>query len=230
MCALKIKTLLVCLVLQLLFNPNLAIANSTYPQASKTNGYDLSNPDVQMKLAFVHTLLLQTRQKHSHQLNGEIHNQYFIRKSDGAEAVFDQHGKLVTDCINKSVVNIENPLRRPLAHFSMDVWPWLAHGKCAIPTTTANQRVDAYIRDLRDSLTLTAITGGGFYLPETPNLMTKNFKGFFLFVTQMERRGFKLKKFMQHGIERVEQRELFLATMRNVLLSELAGINSKPSL
>ena len=191
-----------------------------------TNGYDLSNPDVQMKLAFVHTVLLQTRQKHSHQLNGETNNQYFIRKADGAEAVFDQHGNVVTHCVNKSVANNENPLKKPLAHFSVDVWPWLQYGKCAVPATSATQRVDAYIRDLRDSLTLTASNGGGFYLPQNPNLMTTNFKGFFLFVTQIERRGFKVKEFMQHGIQEVEERELFLAFIRNVLLSELAGMNS----
>lgn len=212
--------------MQFVFISGEATANSVSYSASKTNGYDLSNPDVQMKLAFVHTLLLQTRQNHSHQLNGETNNQYFVRKSDGAEAVFDQYGKVVTHCVNKSVANHENPLQQPLAHFSSDIWPWLKHGKCEIQSTSATQRVDAYIRDLRDSLNLTVSNGGGFYLPENPNLMTKNFKGFYMFVTQLERRGFKVKTFMQYGIEEIEQRELFLATIRNVLLSELAGMNS----
>lgn len=213
------------MVLQLLFVSVGADANTGVYNAPKTNGYDLSNPDVQMKLAFVHTLLLQTRQKHSHQLNGQVDNQYFIRKTDGAEAVFDRDGNVVTHCANKIIANRENPLQKPLAHFSMDVWPWLKHGKCEKQTTSPTQRVDAYIRDLRDSLHVTVSNGSGFYLPENPNLMTKNFHGFFLFVTQLERRGFKVKNFMQNGIEEVEQRELFLAMIRNVLLSELAGLN-----
>jgi hypothetical protein len=128
--------------------------------------------------------------------------------------------------VNKSVVNRENPLQRPLAHFSMDIWPWLKHGKCDFQATSATRCVDAYIRVLRDSLILTVANGSGFYLPENPNVMTKNFKGFYLFVTQMERRGFKVKSFMQYGIEEIEQHELFLATIRNVLLSEHAGMNS----
>ena len=222
----KLKIFVASIVLPFILVSNVVTANSEKLNSSRTNAYDLSNPDVQMKLAFVHTVLLQTRQKHSHQLNGETENEYFIRKRDGAEAVFDQHGMLVTNCVNKSVANLENPLENPLAHFSMDVWPWLKNGKCNTPKTTTNQRVDAYIRDLRDSITLTAITGGGFHLPENPNLMTKNFKGFFLFVTQLERRGFKVKDFMQFGIARVERRELFLAMIRNVILSELAGLNS----
>jgi hypothetical protein len=226
MSTLYIKTLLVSLALQFIFASGELTANSVSYNTLETNGYDLSNPDVQIKLAFVHTLLLQTRQKHSHQLNGETDNQYFIRKTDGAEAVFDKHGKLVTHCVNKSVVNQENPLKRPLAHFSLDILLWLKHGKCDVQATSATQRVDAYIRDLRDSLILTVTNGSGFYLPENPNVMTKNVKGFYLFVTQLERRGFKVKSFMQYGIEEIEQRELFLATIRNVLLSELAGMNS----
>jgi len=218
------KILLVSLSLLLVLAAGKVMANPLTP--AKSNGYDLSNPDVQMKLAFVHTVLLQTRRNYSHQLNGEVNNQYFIRKSDGAEAVFDEYGKVVTHCANKSTANRENPLKKPLAHFSMDVWPWLKNGKCQVQATSATQRVDAYIRDLRDSLHVTVSNGGGFYLPKNPNLMTKNFKGFFLFVTQLERRGFKVKSFMQHGIHDVEQQELFLATIRNVLLSEIAGLNT----
>jgi hypothetical protein len=55
------------------------------------------------------------------------------------------------------------------------------------------QRVDAYIRDLRDSLHVTVTNGSGFYLPEKPKILTKNFHGFFLFMTQLERLGFKVK-------------------------------------
>jgi hypothetical protein len=139
---LNLNIVLMSLALQLLFVLVLgeANANSSLYNAPKTNGYDLSNPEIQMKLAFVHTLLLQTRQKHSHQLNGQIDNQYSIRKTDGAEAVFDRQGNVVTHCANKIITNRENPLHRPFAHFSMDVWPWLKYGLCKIQTTTPTCR------------------------------------------------------------------------------------------
>ena len=198
--------------------------DSAQSSVAKTNSYDLSNPEVQMKLAFVHTLLVQTRRKHSHQLNGATGNQYYLRKTDGAEAVFDKEGNLVSDCVNKTVANSVNPMLQPLAHFSLDVLPWLQNGNCKAQVIPAEKRVNAYIRDLRDSLNLSTANGGGFYLPEFPDLMTVNFKGFFLFTTQLERHGFELKKFIQHDYQDVKQRELFLALMRNILLSEISMI------
>jgi len=188
----------------------------------QTNSYDLKNPDVQRKLAFVHTVLLQTRKNHSHRLNGATGNRYFLRKVDGAEAVFDKAGSLVTNCANKITPNNAHPVEQPLAHFSLDVLPWMEWGNCNNQATRAGQRVSGFVNDIRDSLEHIAGTDGGFYLPRHPNLSEENFAAFFLFITQAERAGFDIETFMKYDIFEERYREKYLRILEYNLLDEIA--------
>lgn len=192
----------------------------------QTNNYDLANPNVQLKLAFVHTLLLHTQANHSHQLNGEIGNQYFLRKEDGAEVVFDAHGEVVTNCANRSSPNLANPATQPLAHFSLDVWPWMQFGNCNNSATTQQQRVDGYIADLRDALIHIGSTGTGFYMPGTPSVSIDNFMPYYLLAVQMERSGVDIYTFMHYDFVVDVYRETFLEKLRGVLLAEIANPSS----
>ena len=200
-------------------------ASAQQANSTDTNSYDLSNPDVQMSLAFVHTLLLNTRENHSHRLNGEVGNEYFIRKQDGAEAVFNIRGDVVTDCSNRGTPNKANPAQRPLAHFSLDVWPWMNTGNCNNAATSPQQRVDGYIKDLREALILIGDTGGGFFVPENPNVLEDNFAAYYLFAIQLERSGIDLYTFMRFDFVVDVHREAFLANLRH-FLSEIADPSS----
>jgi len=190
------------------------------------HSYDITNPIVQKKLAFVHTILKNTTENHSHRLNGASGNQYYLRRSDGAEAVFDAQGNLVTDCANKGKANLANPATRPLAHFAIDVLPWLINGNCDIPVTRTEERVLAYIDDIRDALLRTISLGGGFYLPENPNLQNENYRTYFLLVTELERYGVDIETFMRFDFMEEEPRETFLTNLANVLLRETVKYNS----
>lgn len=192
----------------------------------QTNNYDLANPNVQLKLAFVNTLLLHTRANHSHQLNGEIGNQYFLRKEDGAEVVFDSLGEIVTNCANRSSPNLANPALQPLAHFSLDVWPWIQHGNCNNSATTQQQRVDGYLADLRDALILIGSTGTGFYMPKSPSVTEDKFLAYYLLAVQIERAGVDIYTFMHYDFVVDVYREAFLEKLRSVFLSELANPSS----
>ncbi|MFK8076953.1 MAG: hypothetical protein AB8B84_10235 [Granulosicoccus sp.] len=192
----------------------------------QTNNYDLANPNVQLKLAFVNTLLLHTRANHSHQLNGEIGNQYFLRKDDGAEVVFDSRGEIVTNCANRSTPNLANPAFQPLAHFSLDVWPWIQHGNCNNSATTQQQRVDGYLADLRDALIFIGSTGTGFYMPKSPSVTEDRFLAYYLLAVQIERSGVDIYTFMHFDFVVDEHREAFLEKLRGVFLSELVNPTS----
>jgi len=176
-----------------------------------------------MKLAFVHTVLVQTRKNHSHRLNGAIGNRYFLRTSDGAEAVFNEGGELVTSCANRITPNKAHPVERPMAHFSLDILPWMEWGNCGNQATSAAHRVAGFINDIRESLEFTVDSEGGFYLPSHPNLSEENFAAFFLFVTQAERAGFDVETFMKYDIVEERYRERYLRILESTLLDEITN-------
>jgi len=214
--------LVIAAILPLMFSASTFAEDQRITENEQTNSYDLKNPNVQRKLAFVHTVLLKTRKNHSHRLNGAIGNRYFLRKVDGAEAVFDKAGGLVTNCANKITPNNAHPVERPMAHFSLDVLPWMEWGNCNNQATRAGQRVAGFVNDIRDSLEHIAVTDGGFYLPTHPNLSEENFAAFFLFVTQAERAGFDIQTFMKYDLFEERYREKYLRILEYNLLDEIA--------
>jgi len=110
----------------------------------------LADPDTQVKLAFVYAALANSREVHVHQMRGAVANKIFVSPDGHSEAVYDEHGKLVTDCVNMASYNYFRPDREPLEHFIVDTLPWIESGNCMTDPTSRTERINAYLRDFRN--------------------------------------------------------------------------------
>ncbi len=110
----------------------------------------LADPDTRVKLAFVYAALAKSREVHVHQMRGALGNKVFVSPDGHHEAVYDEHGKLVTDCVNMPSYNYFPADREPLEHFLFDMLPWIEFGNCMTDPTSQSERITAYLQDFRN--------------------------------------------------------------------------------
>ena len=109
----------------------------------------LTDPDTRAKLAFTVAALAKTQELHIHQMRGATKNRVYVSPDGHSEAVFDEQGKMVTDCANMASYNYFLYDREPLEHFLFDMLIWIEQGNCPLDPTSRNERVDAYLQDFR---------------------------------------------------------------------------------
>jgi hypothetical protein len=110
----------------------------------------LADPDTRVKLAFLRTALSKTQELHIHRMRGASKNQVFVAPDGYSEAVVDENGKLVTDCVNMASYNYFRVDREPWEHFMFDMLPWIESGNCASDPTSREERIAAYLQDFRN--------------------------------------------------------------------------------
>ena len=110
----------------------------------------LADPDTRIKLAFLHTALSNTQELHIHQMRGASKNRVFVSPDGHSEAVIDENGKQVTDCVNMASYNYFPSAREPLEHFLFDMLAWIEWGNCAFDPTSRGERITAYLQDFRN--------------------------------------------------------------------------------
>ncbi len=108
----------------------------------------------QWKEALIIGILSNTPEINIHQMNGATKNKVYVFE-DGREAVYDAQGKLVTDPTNKGSYNYYNRVKEPLAHFAKDSDPWLKWGNARNDPSTPDQRLTAYLKDLKTGIITT---------------------------------------------------------------------------
>ena len=149
---------------------------------------DLNNKNIYEETAFIYTLLKNTQEIRIHQFNGQTNNRTFLRsvKTDGGyqELVFnvavDKDGKeisgqsvAVTDCENKGSFNYKHPFEEPLGHFAEDIFPWMLLGNCREDSTTQEQRIHAYVEDIKIAFDTLQKNHTVYRLPETFNFFAE---------------------------------------------------------
>jgi len=102
----------------------------------------------QWKEALIVDLLSRTPELNIHRMNGQSDNQVYTHE-DGREAVYDGNDSLVTDPVNQGSYNYYHAVDRPLAHFAKDIHPWIKWGNARGDPSTRDQRISAYMKDLR---------------------------------------------------------------------------------
>jgi len=102
----------------------------------------------QWKEALIIDILSNTPELNIHQMNGQTENKVYVNE-DGREAVFDADGNLVTDPTNKGSYNYYDAIKEPLAHFAKDTDPWLKWGNARNDPSAPDQRLKAYLKDLK---------------------------------------------------------------------------------
>ena len=110
----------------------------------------LADADTRVKLAFVLAALSKTWEVHIHQMRGASKNRVFISSDGHGEAVIDEKGKQVTDCINMASYNYFPFDRQPLEHFMFDMLQWIEWGNCPFDPTSRGERTAAYLQDFRN--------------------------------------------------------------------------------
>ena len=118
------------------------------PQINHKETYSDFDPVDQWKEVLIADILSKTQELNTHQMNGQNGNQVFIN-DDGREAVYDAQGELVTDPVNQGSYNYYHPVNEPLAHFAKDIHPWLKWGNTRDDPSTKEQRLNAYLKDLK---------------------------------------------------------------------------------
>ncbi len=102
----------------------------------------------QWKEALIIEILRNTPELNIHQMNGQTENQVFVHQ-DGGEIVFNAEGERVTDPTNMGSYNYYDAVEEPLAHFAKDTDPWLKWGNARNDPSTPDQRLTAYLKDLK---------------------------------------------------------------------------------
>jgi len=109
----------------------------------------LADPDTRIKLAFLRAALSKTFELHIHQMRGAGKNQVWLSPDGHGEAVIDENGKQVTDCVNMASNNFFPVDREPLEHFMFDMLLWIESGNCRLDPTSRGERIAAYLQDFR---------------------------------------------------------------------------------
>lgn len=141
---------------------------------------DLSDPIKRVEAAFLYTLLANTKELRIHQMNGATDNEVYVKKErinqgypevvvryshDEKGEKIEGSGVIVRDCENMGSFNYKHPQQEPLGHFAQDRLPWIRWGNCPEDTTTREQRVAAYMWDVREGLEGLVFDRSGYYLP-----------------------------------------------------------------
>lgn len=92
-------------------------------------------------------VLKNTPEFHIHNMRG-ANNVIYLHKDGHKEAVYDENGNLVTDCINMASYNYGNPGTEPFKHFFADTLAWISWGNCKDDPTSMAERASAYSKDL----------------------------------------------------------------------------------
>ena len=113
-------------------------------------------------------------------MNGATDNEVYVKKeriNQGYPEVVvrfprDENGEkiegsgvIVRDCENMGSFNYKHLQQEPLGHFAQDRLPWIRWGNCPEDTTTREQRVAAYMWDVREGLEGLVFDQTGYYLP-----------------------------------------------------------------
>lgn len=135
------------------------------------------NP-IRTEAALIFTILLHTYEGDIHRMRGAIHNQ-IIFDDYGHEAVFefelDENGLpiegtsselTITNCMNMANYNYFHQKEYPLAHFAVDILPWLLEGNCGNDPTSIAERIDAYVLDFQRGMESIIKTESGYYHPK----------------------------------------------------------------
>lgn len=126
--------------------------------------------DNRWKANFIFVTLANTYEVNIHRMNGETGNQVVTDPQGHSEAVYDEDGKLVTDCANMGSYNYHNAQSEALRHFAFDTWPWIEFGNCREDPTTAEQRIEAYLKDLKSSLETVYAHADDMHVPKAMEL------------------------------------------------------------
>ena len=110
----------------------------------------LADPDTRVKLAFAYMALAKSSEVRIHMMRGASGNKVFVSKDGHDEAVVDEHGELVTDCVNMASYNYFHENREPLEHFLFDMLPWIESGNGVCDPTSKGERISAYLQDFRN--------------------------------------------------------------------------------
>ncbi len=192
-------------------------------------GSSLKDPDVKAFSAFIFTVLSNTRELRIHQMNGEIYNEVHLRRR-GGESVYkferDENGNKiegtgvpVTDCVNKGSHNYFHPYKAPLRHFSGDMIPWFVQGNCIGDPGSRNpgsreQRVEAYVQDLREGHERALSSGDDFSLPWSFRFRkTGQSEAISFFSKALERSEFDFTAYYPGEITNPEKQEQFFQAL-----------------
>ncbi|MCH9693447.1 MAG: hypothetical protein K0U72_02965 [Gammaproteobacteria bacterium] len=204
----------------------------------KFRAKDLADEEFAKQVGFIYTVLSRTGEEHSHQLGGETDNEVWVHEDGHTELVVrfdrDEHGEKidgtgaqVTDCKNMGSYNYYHPNEQPLGHFAADIFPWFKLGNCADDPSTSDERIEAYVQDLRD--------GAGYVLSQDIDYTLADgfrFKGkgqsetTAIFLRALEIGGFDAAKLSQMDSMNVEVREGFFKAME-VGLKDMMKVPNK---
>ena len=104
------------------------------------------------KLILIYNILRNTSEVYIHQQRGQYGNQVFVSEDGHMEAVFGPDGKLVQDGINDGSFNFFHPYNDPLAHFLVDMLPWIHRGNSKNDPTSIEERIHSYVSDLEGGI------------------------------------------------------------------------------
>ena len=102
----------------------------------------------QWKEALIINILSKTPELNIHRMNGQEGNIVLIHK-DGKEHVYDENKNIVKDPTNRGSYNYYNAIEEPLAHFAKDTHPWLILGNARNDPSSLEERLTAYLKDLK---------------------------------------------------------------------------------
>ena len=204
----------------------------------KYRAKDLADGSFNQQVNFIYAVLSRTDEEHSHQLGGELNNEVWIHDDGHTEAVvrvdrdeqgnkIEGTGALVTECMNMGSYNYFYPPEQPLGHFAGDIFPWLKLGNCENDPSSSDERVEAYILDLRDGVI--SVLG-----EDAEHSLTEQFKfkgkgqseTIALFLMAMELGEFDPEMLGEMSADNVELRDKFLSSME-IGLKELMKAPNK---
>jgi len=199
---------------------------------------DLANGTFSQQVNFIYSVLSRTGEEHSHQLGGETNNEVWVHDDGHTEAVvrfdrdeqgikIDGTGAMITECKNMGSYNYFHPYEQPLGHFAADIFPWFKMGNCDDDPSTTDERVEAFILDLREGVGLVLDEYAGLSLAEQFKFKGKGqSETIALFLRAMELGEFDPAMLAEMSSENVELRERFLSSME-AGLKELMKIPNK---
>ena len=207
-------------------DPNTKFSNQAANDFSlpKYSSADLLDPIFKGKSAFIYTVLSNTVELNTHRMNGAIENQVFVH-AEGREAVFDKNEKLVTSCENKGSFNYAHYKKSPLVHFTVDILPWLRWGNCREDNTSKQERIDAYMKDFDEGLSVSLESQTGYFLPVNFDFsQAGQSQAVAFFITSLESSGFNLHQFIISKQSDKNQRELFIEALKDGMLNHLDSV------